>query len=187
MNAANPQPCPYLPTVTERRPASALAPFRGKSKGPTFYQTALECAQSRWLESLPAQAILMINRALSTNFANWADDDRARLDTSLFPYRALAFIIREGDKFGFLGNPRRHFQHLATRMSGPNLGLRIARAWACWAVARKALPELIADELQLTEEGIVEPTFTEISANLAAATISAEHRAWTDAIHEASA
>jgi len=175
MNEATPQPCPYLPTITERRPASALAPFRGKRKNPEFYHTALECAQSRWLEGLPAQAISMINRALTVDFLTWSDDERNNLS---FPYQALSYIIRNGGQFGFIGNPRRHFQHLATRMSGPNQELRIARAWACWAVACKTQPTLIADEKQLIEEGIVEPTLDEISTALTAASIDAEHRAW---------
>lgn len=186
MNTTPPQPCPHLPTVTEQRPASALVPFRDKPKGPTFYLTALECAQSRWLEGLPAQAILMINRALTVNFSRWSDDERATLASVAFPYRALAFIIHEGNRFGFLGNPRRHFQHLATRMTGADKQLRIARAWACWAVSRKSRPDLIADEKQLTEEGIVEPTVAEISTTLAAITIDAEHLAWTKALHTAS-
>lgn len=182
MSAVTPQPCLYLPTITERRPASALAPFRGKRKGSEFYHAALECAQSRWLEGFPAQAILMINRALSVDFARWRDEERAQLSSILFPYRALAFIIREGGQFGFLGNPRRHFQHLATRMSGPHRELRIARAWACWAIARKTLPYLIADEKQLIEEDVVEPTLANISTNLAAASINSEYRAWVEVL-----
>lgn len=175
-------PCPYLPTITERYPASALASFRGKRKGFGFYQTSLQCAQSRWLEGFPAQAILMINRALSVDFSTWPDEERAKLNDLSFPYQALAFIIREGGRYGFLGNPRRHFQHLATRMSGANLELRIARAWACWAIARKTLPDLTADEKQLTEESITEPGLAEISANLAATTIDAEQLAWEKTI-----
>ena len=125
----------------------------------------------------------MINRALTVDFSTWPDNERAILSKASFPYQALAFIIREGGQFGFLGNPRRHFQHLATRMSGPGQGLRIARAWACWAVSLKALPNLIADEIQLTEEGVTEPTLDEISVGLAASTIGAEHRSWVDVIH----
>ena len=61
---------------------------------------------------------------------------------------------------GFLGNPVRHFQHLATRMSGPLQEVRTARAWKCFHIARRVLGErgdFPLDGRQIAREGIFIP------------------------------
>lgn len=61
---------------------------------------------------------------------------------------------------GFLGNPVRHFQHLATRMSGPRKEIRIKRAWKCFYIARQVLQgkgDFPLDGRQIAREGIFIP------------------------------
>jgi len=68
----------------------------------------------------------------------------------------------------FLGNPVRHFQHLATRMSGPRGEVRKWRAWACFHLARRVLPAdaYPRDEDQVATEGVVFPSTDEVLREL---------------------
>ena len=153
--AANP-PCPWLPetaapldhTVTRRH---------GKVRGAAFYQDALAYAQSLWCSGKPAQALLQLNKAWLTDPAPPA----AVLDLHPPPYRALVWLLRraEDGSRGFLGNPVRHFQHLATRMSGPNPEARIWRAWAGFHLASHTLrPSAFPpDGVQLARTGLWVP------------------------------
>lgn len=152
-----PTPCPHLPAIDRAWPAAALTCLDPSGKGAgEFYLTALRCAQSRWLDGLPAQSILMLNRAFSCGL----EDDQSLFVLHPWPYEALAWILRHAPPNHFLGNPRRHFQHLATRMnSGPLRGLRVARAWACWAITGTIRPEFPGDEEQVAQEGLQLPTF----------------------------
>jgi hypothetical protein len=175
-------PCPYLPDIgAVRYQASELAKFRHGPRGAEFYYQALCCAQSRWLEGLPAQALLMLNRAMS---AQWLGEDQAVLAEWPVPYRAVRWLLRHGSVVGFMGNPRRHFQHLATRMSGHDRERRVARAWACWELARIENSEWEADEVQLSKEGIVEPTSSEISEALQGLGLPGEWSAWQAALRD---
>lgn len=172
-------PCPHLPTVRRRWSPVALAGFRGRPLDGGFYCMALCCAQSRWIEGLPAQAILMIDRALLAEPGASA----GMLSVVPLPYAGLAWILRHAPASGFLGNPRRHFQHLATRMGWGGLrDRRIARAWACWAISRAVLPDLPADERQLREEGVIEPTMEAVEAGLSAHGLAGEAGAWREAM-----
>lgn len=134
----------------------------GDDRGPAFYLGALRCAQSLWCQGLPAQAILQLNRAFA---ADVRPGDPVLLSYPL-PYAAMAWVIRHRRPDQFIGNPRRHFQHLATRMSGPRAEVRIWRAWACWWMARTIDPSLVADEEQIAQESIVEPLPRDIQAGL---------------------
>ena len=88
----------------------------GAERGVDFYERALECAQSLWLQGLPAQALLLINRALGADLrAGEPVLERWRL-----PYEAAAWVMLHRDEGQFIGNPRRHYQHLATRMVESN-------------------------------------------------------------------
>lgn len=150
--------CPYLPVIDRLWPAVALA---GMDDPCDLFPTALRCAQSRWRCGLPAQSLLMLNRA----FACDLPDDAAALSPYPWPYAALGWILRHSPDDCFLGNPRRHFQHLATRMTdSPIKDLRVARAWACWAIARRVLPACIPDTDQLVRENITEPSIDSIRA-----------------------
>ncbi|MEP2777590.1 MAG: hypothetical protein ABJM75_16150 [Luteolibacter sp.] len=127
----------------------------GAARGEAFYLDALRYAQSQWLTAKPAQAILQLNKAFS---ADLREDDLI-LRTWPWPYAALEWILENAadGSNGFLGNPVRHFQHLATRMSGPRKEVRIARAWRCFHIAKRVLHgkgDFPMDGRQLVREGI---------------------------------
>jgi hypothetical protein len=147
------QPCPYLP---EHDP---LKPKRHRlDRGAAFYLDALEFTQGHWLDGKPAQAILQINKAFSADLEN----DAEILREWPWPYAALEWILENAADggHGFLGNPVRHFQHLATRMSGSRREIRIARAWKCFHIARRVLEgkgDFPLDGRQIAREGIFIP------------------------------
>jgi hypothetical protein len=168
-----PDPCPYLP-VPDRPLSAASVSATGRDRGPEFYFLALECAQALWLARLPAQALLLVNRALSADLRG----DEPVLQPWPPPYAAAAWILRHHHPDDFIGNPRRHYQHLATRMVEPRRELRTWRAWACWALARAADPTLPADEKQLAEERVVEPSLEDIAAHLDRLGLPGETACW---------
>ncbi len=131
-----------------------MAPFRG-DYGEGFYLAALRYAQSLWLQGKPAQAILQLNKAWSASLRG----DEAVLKEHPSPFRALAWILRHVRDGDFLGNPVRHFQHLATRMSGRNAEVRTWRAWACFALSERLLDPgtFPRDEVQIRKEHLKIP------------------------------
>lgn len=156
-------PCPHLPDVErlyDHRDLEAL----GGERGPLFYETALKYAQSNWRTGFPAKSILLINRSLSLPLPG-GEPALARWPLS---YQALAWIMQHRVEGQFIGNPRRHWQHLATRMVEPNKDLRTWRAWACWYLAKTMLPEseFPSDPKQIREEQIVEPSHDQIVEHL---------------------
>lgn len=147
------RPCPHLPACDRFLPVC-----HGTHRGGTFYLDALAFAQGYWLAGKPAQAILQLNKAFS---ADLRDDDPV-LEKWPRPYAALEWIMEHAadGSAGFLGNPVRHFQHLATRMSGSLREVRIARAWKCFHIARRVLAErgdFPLDGRQIAREGIFIP------------------------------
>ncbi len=170
---------PNCPTLPPGEPGMSAVSIRsvGADRGPAFYRLALACAQALWCRGLPAQAILMLNRAFSADLTG----AEAVLLEHPPPYRALRWILENRAEEHFLGNPRRHFQHLATRMSGPRAEVRTWRAWACWRIARLARPEDPADEVQLAQDGSVEPDDETIDEKLAALGWPGEAEAWRGA------
>lgn len=170
-------PCPFLP---EADPALSAVSIRaaGSDRGERFYRLALACAQALWQKGLPAQAILLLNRAWSADLAKEAEV----LGEWPPPYRALRWMLEQRGPEQFVGNPRRHFQHLATRMSGPRPEVRAWRAWACWAIARSVNPADPADEKQIAEEGIVEPDSDRIGERLESLGWEKEAAAWRSAL-----
>jgi len=151
-------PCPHLPAI-ERPYSAADITALGKDRGAAFHAVCLRYAQSLWMDGFPAKSILLLNRALSVPSPDLEP-----------PYRALAWILQNRSADQFIGNPRRHWQHYATRMNQPHKELRTWRAWACWLLACHLLPEkeFPADHEQIRDEGIIEPTHHEIAANLPA-------------------
>ena len=144
----------------------------------SFYFTALQYGQVLWLRNLPARALLAIDRALLTDLsgtekelANWP-----------LPYRAMAWIISHYDDDFFVGNPRVHFQHLATRVRGDRKEQRRWRAWACWYLARLARPQLPGDKKQ----GIEEPGVNDIALGLKNHGIQNELETWQSVVVEIS-
>lgn len=146
----------------------------GEDRGEAFFRRALEVAHSLWLQGLPAQAILLLNRAFG---ADLRGDEAALADFPL-PYAAVAWILRSRTEDQFIGNPRRHFQHLATRMVEPRREQRSWRAWACWRLACLIFPDFPGDDRQLLEEKIVEPEFETIRKQLSLVGIPGEAELW---------
>ncbi len=177
-----PSQCPFLPilpagTTVGPRDIAALKNDRGAA----FYLLSLQFAQVLWCQGLPAQGLLQLNRAFS---ADLSSNDPVLEDWPL-PYPAMAYFLRHAPEDQFFGNPRRHWQHLATRMSGPRPELRTWRAWACWRLARTILPHLPADEEQIRNEGICEPVDSQIRSQLAALGQPGEMEAWWSVVSAA--
>lgn len=160
-------PCPGLPPVDGRIDAE-ITRRHGTHRGPGFYHDALAYAQSHWLNGHPAQAILQMNKAWMADLAP-GDPILSRFPP---PYCALAWILtRSADESrGFLGNPVRHFQHLASRMSGPRAAQRTARAWVCHHLARALLEpaRFPCDGHQIAREGLWIPSRQRALNDLAA-------------------
>lgn len=149
--------CPWLPEVGEIHDFS-ITRSHGEAKGGGFYLDALRYAQSQWLVGKPAQAILQLNKAW---MADLSGGDPVLLSHPP-PYRALVWILEMASTrdSGYLGNPVRHFQHLASRMSGPRAETRSWRAWICLHLAEKALNpiEYPRDGEQIAREGLWIPS-----------------------------
>ncbi len=144
--------------MPERKVGPELPRRHGPDRGVAFYLDALRYAQGLWLEGKPAQAILQLNKALS---ADLRGDEKVLVQWPL-PFDAMQWILKKAadGSCGFLGNPVRHFQHLATRMSGPRREIRVKRAWRCFWIARQVLDgdgRFPMDGRQLVREGIFIP------------------------------
>lgn len=170
-------PCPFLP-VPEEPLSAASVQVLGDDRGPDFYLAALNYAQSLWLQGFPARSILLLNRALGADLHG----PEPLLRQWPLPYFGIVWLLRNHLPEQFIGNPRRHWQHLATRMSGPRAELRTWRAWACWRIARVVLPGDPADEKQLAEEGVVEPGEEEIAGHLTRLGHPGETDLWREAL-----
>ena len=146
--------CPELPPVEEILTASATAVF-GRNFNAKFYYASLRYAQSLWLEGKAAQALLQLNKSFMADLCEGAEI----LDAWPLPYAAKRWIMSHCPAEDFLGNPVRHYQHLATRMSGVRAELRRWRAWGCFHLAEKVLSPTSSprDERQIEKERIVVP------------------------------
>ena len=157
------EPCPYLPVASSGLGVETVRQHRG-SYGPEAYRAHLTYAQALWLQGKPAQALLQIDRALAADFKG----DEEVLREWPVPYKAMEWILVRGSGMGFFGNPVRHFQHLASRMSGPRSELRAWRAWACFHLAERVLGRdgYPRDERQIEREGLVIPGRDEVVEQL---------------------
>jgi hypothetical protein len=164
--------CPLLPSVGGRLGPETTRSWSG-TKCRRFYLAALHYAQSLWREGKPAQAILQLNKAF---MADLVAADAPVLVRHPPPYAALVWILRHRPHDRFLGNPVRHFQHLATRISGERREIRAWRAWACFHLARGILPaaEFPVDAAQVTADHLVFPTREETLGRIAAGGWSGE-------------
>ena len=176
------KPCPVLPKAEAPLSHLVMAPFR-KERGVEFYKTALTYAASLWLQGLPARSLLLINRALSADLTG----HEPILDEWPLPYQAAAWVManrpQPAETF-FIGNPRRHYQHLATRMVPPRKDQRQWRAWACWYLATLLLPSdaFPADAKQIAEEGVIEPTPLAIAEALEQHGLPGERALWESVV-----
>ncbi|MDF1861511.1 MAG: hypothetical protein P1U87_14940 [Verrucomicrobiales bacterium] len=165
--------CPFLPPA-ERPLRAAEMKSVGEDRGAEFYLFALTCAQSLWLQGLPAQSILLMNRAFSSDLSG----EESVLKEFPLPYGAMHWVMSHRLEDQFVGNPRRHFQHLATRMVEPRKTIRSWRAWGCWAYASTIFPDYPADEIQLEEEGVTEPGREDIFRALDEFGLAKENQLW---------
>lgn len=149
-------PCPYLPVPEGVVRAEATKRFRGSVLGEAFYEAALNYSQSLWLQGFPAKSLLLINRAMGADMSG----SEAVLAQWPIPYEAAAWVMVNRRPDEFIGNPRRHYQHLATRMVEPRKELRTWRAWGCRILADLVFDhaEYPEDEKQIREEGTVIPS-----------------------------
>ncbi len=123
--------------------------------GERFHRACLELSQSLWQQGKPAQAILQLNKA-------------AMVPDLPAPYEALAWYLTHRSDELFIGNPVRHFQHLASRMSGDHAELRSWRAWACFHLSAEVLPpnKYPRDEEQIEKEALQIPPEADVGKNL---------------------
>ena len=163
--------CPGLPAVEGVWTAREMAGFRGRHDG-EFFVAALGFAQSLWLEGKPAQALLQMNKAMMADLGGSAASPES-LDGGgptgwPLPYAAKVWVMRQTGADEFLGNPVRHYQHLATRMSGVRAELRSWREWACFCLAERLLEagEHPRDEEQIAREHLVVPGWEEVRNRL---------------------
>lgn len=123
-----------------------------------YYLACLELAQSLYLCGRPAQAILQLDKAMMAILA--ANSELTQQYP--IPYSAMRWIMEHSADSGFLGNPVRHFQHLASRMNRnqPQPELRIARAWCCLHLAEAVLSseQFPRDIRQIDTESLCIPT-----------------------------
>lgn len=174
--------CPYLPVP--ETPVSALSArsLARQQRGAQFYELRLAYAQTKLMQNFPAQAILQLNRAFSSNL----EENAEVLDRWPLPYAAMAWILdARPDRQGmFLGNPRRHWQHYATRMSGQLAELRIWRSWACWWLCEGRLPmrEFPIDQKQIEDENIGLPGRDTVVEKLRHFGLRGEAEIWADLV-----
>jgi hypothetical protein len=152
-----PRKCPYLPAPDKQMNYRCLRESRKKSET-AFYIEALKYGHYLWLNGHAGRSILALTRALYADVS----EATAILDQWPLPYAALKWVVASHPFDSFPGNPRISFQHQATRLCGERQSLRRARAWAVWALVRKAKPTLPGDY----QQAIQEPTLDWIEARL---------------------
>lgn len=155
-------PCPHLPNISEKLAITHTRAHRAANCQKYFY-ACHELAQSLWCEGSPAQAILQLDKAMM------ASAEGILLD---YPYEAILWIIEHTPEGQFLGNPVRHFQHLASRMSmkQPNAKVRVWRAWACLYLTEITIEnatQLFPRDLrQIEKEDLTIPDFDHVLEQL---------------------
>jgi len=159
-------PCPWLPEIAQIHDFT-LTRRHGRERGAAFYQDALRYGQSLWISGKPAQALLQLDKA-------WMAD-LPMGDPVLYshpsPYQAMLWILQRStsEDCGYLGNPVRHFQHLASRMSGDRAEIRSWRAWLCFHLSERVLPraDFPRDGSQISHEGLWIPSLARSLAAVA--------------------
>lgn len=140
-----------------------------------FYLTSLTYAHYLWHHATPARAVLALNRGIYAPLQGNEPEYQQRP----IPYSALHWLIQQsGSDERFLGNPRISYQHQADRIQGDRKQQRRARAWACWAIARAALPTLQGDAAHPVEE----PTHSTISNQLLKYGLPGEAELWQNTL-----
>jgi hypothetical protein len=166
------KPCPYLPSGQKKLSWRELNALRD-DQGEELYLLCLEYGQQLWLENLPARALLAVDRALYCDVSA----DAECLKHYPLPYAAIGWLVSQPTE-QFTGNARVHYQHLADRVKGDRAAQKKWRAWAAWAITRRARPDLVADP----DHVITEPTPNEIRQALQLHGIKGEVETWEKAI-----
>jgi hypothetical protein len=143
---------------------------------PEFYYNALQYGHYLWQTGHAGRAILAVTRAL---YADLPEEAPILKDWPL-PYAALKWIVAKQHTDDFPGNPRVSFQHQATRLRGPRQDLRRARAWAVWALIRKARPNLPGDP----HDPVEEPAYDEIFSRLSGFGNTGEAELWQKTLRQ---
>lgn len=173
------EPCPFLPETDHVCSHVDMEAVSG-DRGAVFYETALRYAQSLWRRGFPAKSLLLCSRAMAADL-HQGDEILRRFP---LPYQAVAWMLVNRREGQFLGNPRLHFQHLASRMVEPRKELRTWRAWACWYLAKELLEqdEFPGDWEQIRHQSVVEPTHDEIGQRLHQLSPLNDDRMWNEAL-----
>jgi hypothetical protein len=165
-------PCPYLPSGQKKLSWRELNALRD-DQSEELYLLCLEYGQQLWLENLPARALLAVDRALYCD----VPADAECLKHYPLPYAAIGWLVSQPTE-QFTGNARVHYQHLADRVKGDRAAQKKWRAWAAWAITRRARPDLVAD----ADHVVTEPTPNEIRQALQLHGIKGEVETWEKAI-----
>lgn len=156
MSSARITQCPLLPRLNESLSSEHTRSHR-ETCGVDFYMACLELAQSKLLSGKPAQAILQLNKSMMAEIP----PNHSILEQNPMPYQALIWILSQNHVEDFLGNPTRHFQHLASRMSpnSPRPSIRKWRAWTCFHISKSILSpvDFPEDTRQIANEGLIIP------------------------------
>lgn len=170
--SAHPLPvCPHLPAPPPGLDHRHLS-RHGETRDGAFYLSCLEYGHSLWQRGLAARAVLCLDRAMGADLRG----PEPQLAAQPMPYAAMAWFLTHTPPDIFIGNPRVHFQHYADRMNEPRRAQRAARAWACWALARRLRPEWPADP----KHDVTEPDAPWIAAELDAHGIPGETAVWRE-------
>ncbi|MDZ4742999.1 MAG: hypothetical protein SGI98_06225 [Verrucomicrobiota bacterium] len=168
--------CEVLPAPQTSLVHGALLKF-GLIRNDAFYLAALGLAHKLLKEGRAGRSLLLLDRAMSVKLKD-------PLRPWPVPYAAVAFILNAATAKEIGGNPRVHYEHLATRLEGEANKLRVWRAWACWWMVRKLRPDFPADPKQL----VPEPLPAQIAEGLRRQGSEDELRLWqkvVDGIEEA--
>ncbi len=144
-------PCPHLPEINKSLPITHTRKYRTACDA-SYFNACIELAQSLWLCGSPAQSILQLDKSMM------AISDEGLIH---YPYHGILWIIENTPSDQFIGNPVRHFQHLASRMnhSLPNADARVWRAWACLHLTEQLIDEIYPrDDRQIEKENLTIPT-----------------------------
>lgn len=161
--------CPYLPPPPDGLDHRHLA-RHGETRDAAFYFSCLEYGHFLWRRGLAARAVLCLDRAMGSDVVGTEPE----LKFWPVPYAGMAWFLVHTPPEVFIGNPRVHFQHYADRMNEPRRELRAARAWACWALARRLRPEWPADP----KHRVTEPSHDQIAGDLTSHGLAGEVCLW---------
>ncbi|MEO0509278.1 MAG: hypothetical protein AAF065_05420 [Verrucomicrobiota bacterium] len=174
MSIAEKESCPHLPRPELQMSHRCLTKLETNTSD--FYFKALQYGNYLWQTGHAGRAILAITRALYADI----DENDPVLEEWPLPYAALEWILANQGSDDFPGNPRISFQHQATRLRGEREALRRARAWAVWALVRKARPSLPGD----LDDPVQEPDQHQIHALLIQHGHKTEADLWSKSIRD---